>query len=110
MEATDIIHLLGNPLTVLTLLPIFGALLLMLAHWMANTEMRAVLENPIRYVNLTLALLMFVLATLIGLEETFGMHWGEYLYHNCEIGEIGTGSCTLISSIGVSWHVGIDAL
>ena len=110
MEATDIIHLLGNPLTVLTLLPIFGALLLMLAHWMANAEMRAVLENPIRYVNLTLALLMFVLATLIGLEETFGMHWGEYLYQNCEIGEIGTGSCTLISSIGVSWHVGIDAL
>ena len=110
MEATDIIHLLGNPLTVLTLLPITGALLLMLAHWMSNAEMRVVLENPIRYVNLTLALLMFVLATLIGLEETFGMHWGEYLYQNCEIGEIGTGSCTLISSIGVSWHVGIDAL
>jgi proton-translocating NADH-quinone oxidoreductase chain M len=110
VEATDIIHLLGNPLTVLTLLPITGALLLMLAHWMSNAEMRVVLENPIRYVNLTLALLMFVLATLIGLEETFGMHWGEYLYQNCEIGEIGTGSCTLISSIGVSWHVGIDAL
>ena len=110
MEATDIIHLLGNPLTVLTLLPITGALLLMLAHWMSNAEMRVVLKNPIRYVNLTLALLMFVLATLIGLEETFGMHWGEYLYQNCEIGEIGTGSCTLISSIGVSWHVGIDAL
>ena len=110
MEATDIIHLLGNPLTVLTLLPITGALLLMWAHWMSNAEMRVVLENPIRYVNLTLALLMFVLATLIGLEETFGMHWGEYLYQNCEIGEIGTGSCTLISSIGVSWHVGIDAL
>ena len=110
MEATDIIHLLGNPLTVLTLLPITGALLLMLAHWMSNAEMRDVLKNPIRYVNLTLALLMFVLATLIGLEETFGMHWGEYLYQNCEIGEIGTGSCTLISSIGVSWHVGIDAL
>ena len=53
---------------------------------------------------------MLVLATLIGLEETFGLAWGEYLYQNCQVGEIGTGSCALIGSIGVSWHVGVDAL
>ena len=38
---------------------------------------------------------MFILATLIGLEETFGLAWGEYLYQNCQVGEIGTGSCAL---------------
>ena len=102
--------MLGNPLTVLTLLPITGALLLMLVHWLGNDERREILANPIRYTNLGIALLMFAIATLIGLEEVFGLAWGEYLYQNCEIGEIGTGSCTLISSIGVSWHVGIDAL
>ena len=110
MEAVDIINMLGNPLTVLTLLPIMGALLLMLAYWMANAEKREALTRPIRHVNLGLALLMFVLATLIGLEHTFDLAWGEYLYQNCQVGEIGTGGCTLISSIGVSWHVGIDAL
>jgi len=110
MEITEIITLLGNPLTVLTLLPITGALLLMLVHWLADDEKREMLTNPIRYVNLSIALLMLVLATLIGLEETFGLAWGEYLYQNCEIGAVSTGSCTLISSIGVSWHVGIDAL
>ncbi|MEE2746961.1 MAG: NADH-quinone oxidoreductase subunit M [Candidatus Thermoplasmatota archaeon] len=110
MELSDYISMLGNPLTVLTLLPIFGALLLMLVHWLGNDERREMLANPIRYANLGIALLMFVIATLIGLEETFGLAWGEYLYQNCQVGEIGTGSCTLISSIGVSWHVGIDAL
>ena len=110
MQIADLITILGNPLTVMTLLPILGALLLMLAHWMANAEMRVTLEKPIRAVNLTLALLMFILATLIGLEETFGLAWGEYLYQNCQVGEIGTGSCALIGSIGVSWHVGVDAL
>ncbi len=110
MEITELITILGNPLTVMTLLPILGAILLMLAHWMANQEMRPTLEKPIRAVNLAIALLMFVLATLIGLENTFGLAWGEYLYQNCQPGEIGTGSCALIGSIGVSWHVGIDAL
>ena len=94
----------------MTMLPILGALLLMLAHWLANAEMRVTLEKPIRAVNFTLALLMFVLATMIGLEKSFDLGWGEYLYQNCLAGEIGTGSCTLIGSIGVSWHVGIDAL
>ena len=106
----EIITMLGNPLTVLTLLPITGSLLLMLVHWMGNDERREMLSNPIRYTNLGLALLMFALATLIGLEEKFGLAWGEYLYQNCEIGAVSTGSCTLISSIGVSWHVGVDAL
>ncbi len=110
MATTEIITMLGNPLTVLTLLPITGALLLMLVHWMADAEKREMLANPIRYVNLGIALLMLVIATLIGLEETFGLAWGEYLYQNCEVGEVSTGSCALISSIGVSWHVGIDAL
>tara|TARA_B100001540_G_scaffold302821_1_gene310770 strand:- start:1445 stop:3073 length:1629 start_codon:yes stop_codon:yes gene_type:complete len=110
VEITELITILGNPLTVMTLLPILGAILLMLAHWMANQEMRPTLEKPIRAVNLAIALLMFVLATLIGLENTFGLAWGEYLYQNCQPGEIGTGSCALIGSIGVSWHVGIDAL
>ena len=104
------ITILGNPLSVLTLLPITGALLLMLVHWLADDEKREMLANPIRYVNLGIALLMLIMATLIGLEETFGLAWGEYLYQNCEVGALSTGSCTLISSIGVSWHVGIDAL
>ena len=52
------ITILGNPLTVMTLLPILGAILLMLAHWMANQEMRPTLEKPIRAVNLTIALLI----------------------------------------------------
>ena len=65
----EIITMLGNPLTVLTLLPITGSLLLMLVHWMGNDERREMLSNPIRYTNLGLALLMFALATLIGLEE-----------------------------------------
>ena len=110
MEITETITMLGNPLTVLTLLPITGALLLMLVNWMADGEKREMLTNPIRYVNLSIALLMLLMATLIGLEETFGLAWGEYLYPNCEVGAVSTGSCTLISSIGVSWHVGIDAL
>ncbi|GIS43499.1 MAG: hypothetical protein Ct9H90mP16_05690 [Candidatus Poseidoniales archaeon] len=84
MEITELITILGNPLTVMTLLPILGAILLMLAHWMANQEMRPTLEKPIRAVNLTIALLMLVLATLIGLENTFGLAWGEYLYQNCQ--------------------------
>ena len=67
MEITELITLLGNPLTVLTLLPITGALLLMLVHWLADDEKREMLTNPIRYVNLGIALLMLVLATLIGL-------------------------------------------
>ena len=69
--------MLGNPLTVLTLLPITGALLLMLVHWMADAEKREMLANPIRYVNLGIALLMLVIATLIGLEETFGLAWAN---------------------------------
>jgi len=110
VEVAEMITILGNPLSVLTLLPITGALLLMLVHWLADDEKREMLANPIRYVNLGIALLMLIMATLIGLEETFGLAWGEYLYQNCEVGALSTGSCTLISSIGVSWHVGIDAL
>ena len=83
---------LGNPLSVLTLLPITGALLLMLVHWLADDEKREMLANPIRYVNLGIALLMLIMATLIGLEETFGLAWGEYLYQNCEVGALSTGS------------------
>ena len=98
---TEIITMLGNPLTVLTLLPITGSLLLMLVHWMGNDDRREMLANPIRYTNLGLALLMFALATLIGLEEKFGLAWGEYLYQNCEVGALSTGSCTLISSLSL---------
>ncbi|MCH2637198.1 MAG: NADH-quinone oxidoreductase subunit M [Candidatus Thalassarchaeum sp.] len=110
MEIAELFTILGNPLSVLPLVPITGALLLMLVHWLADDEKREMLANPIRYVNLGIALLMLIMATLIGLEETFGLAWGEYLYQNCEVGALSTGSCTLISSIGVSWHVGIDAL
>jgi NADH-quinone oxidoreductase subunit M len=105
----DILTLLGNPLTVLTLLPILGGLLLMLVHWLANSATKEALTNPIRAVNMGIALLMFILATLIGL-ESMDLAWGEFIFQNCETGELVSGSCSLISSIGVSWHVGLDAL
>jgi len=105
----DAINMLGNPLTVLTLLPIFTSLLLMLLYWLAESTYKERLENPIRYVNMGIAFLMFVLASLIGLEWG-DLSWGEFVYQNCETGELRDGSCALIGSIGVSWHVGIDSL
>ena len=110
MDFSNVILMFGNPLTALTLLPIFGAILLMLVHWLSNDQRRDMLASPIRFVNFSLAILMFIMATSIGLQETFGLAWGEYLYQNCQTGEIIEGSCALIGSIGVSWHVGIDAL
>ncbi|MEC9091023.1 MAG: proton-conducting transporter membrane subunit, partial [Candidatus Thermoplasmatota archaeon] len=110
MDLSNVIQMFGNPLTALTLLPIFGAILLMLLHWLSNDQRREMLASPIRFVNFSLAILMFIMATSIGLQETFGLAWGEYLYQNCQTGEIIEGSCALIGSIVVSWQVGIDAL
>jgi NADH-quinone oxidoreductase subunit M len=105
----EIVTMLGNPLTTLTLLPIFASLLLMLLHWVSSKEKRVELANPIRYVNMGVALAMFALATLIGL-ESMDLSWGDFLYDNCDAGNLRDGSCSVIGSIGVSWHVGIDAL
>jgi len=112
--------MIGNPLTILTLFPLCASLLLMLVHWAAAEDRQADLSKWIRYINLGVALFMLALATLIGLESFsadltgiggwVGLGWHNYLYDNCDQGILRAGGCAVISSIGVSWHVGIDAL
>lgn len=105
----DLLNLLGNPLTVLTLLPLFASLLLMMVHWMADAERRESLAGPIRMVNMGIALLLFALATLIGF-ESMPTEWGGYILENGGAGDFAAGEHQIIASIGVSWHVGLDAL
>lgn len=105
----DLVNILGNPLTVLTLLPLLASLMLMLVNWMADEERREQLANPIRMVNMGIALLLFTLATLIGF-EALPTEWGGYIFENGGAGDFAAGEHQIIASIGVSWHVGIDGL
>ena len=99
-----------NELEILTLTPLFAGLFLLLIYEVVPSSTKKQAVDLIKYANMGIAVLLFGLATQIGLDNDWLSTWsagsfgaqGSYLLES--------EYTSLIPSIGVNWHVGIDAL
>lgn len=99
---------LNDPLTILTLTPLGVGLLLLILPQLLPESSAKNLRKVSRNISFGVSMGLFVFATYLAFENFGGIDWlnnnmGEYKLMNDE-------PVTLISSIGVSWIVGVDAL
>jgi NADH-quinone oxidoreductase subunit M len=99
---------LNDPLTILTLTPLGVGLLLLVIPQLLPNKSAETLRKVSRNISFGVSMGLFVFATYLAFENFGGIDWlninmGEYQLMNDE-------PVTLISSIGVSWIVGVDAL
>ena len=94
-------------LTILTLVPLFTGITLIILPQILPKEMSSNLKKITRNICMGIALAMFAIATMIFIGTIGNVEWtnllhGEYVLKNEQF--------SLISSIGVQWKVGADAL
>ena len=99
---------LNDPLTILTLTPLGVGLLLLILPNLLPGSSADTLRKVSRNISFGVSMGLFVFATYLSFETFGGIDWlninmGEYNLMNDE-------PTSLISSIGVSWIVGVDAL
>ena len=99
---------MSDPLTILTLTPLGVGLLLLVLPQLLPQNFAETLRKVSRNISFGVSMGLFVFATYLAFENFGGIDWlninmGEYQLMNDE-------PVTLISSIGVSWIVGVDAL
>ncbi len=99
---------LSDPLTILTLTPIGVGLLLLILPQILPESMGSSIAKVSRNISFGVSMALFAFATYLSFTTFGGIDWlninmGEYELMNDE-------PVTLISSIGVSWIVGVDAL
>ena len=99
---------MSDPLTILTLTPLGVGLLLLVLPQLLPQNLAETLRKVSRNISFGVSMGLFVFATYLAFENFGGIDWlninmGEYQLMNDE-------PVTLISSIGVSWIVGVDAL
>ena len=99
---------LNDPLTILTLTPLGVGLLLLILPNLLPGSSADILRKVSRNISFGVSMGLLVFATYLSFEIFGGIDWlninmGEYNLMNDE-------PTSLISSIGVSWIVGVDAL
>ena len=99
---------LNDPLTILTLTPLGVGLLLLILPNLLPGSSADILRKVSRNISFGVSMGLLVFATYLSFETFGGIDWlninmGEYNLMNDE-------PTSLISSIGVSWIVGVDAL
>ena len=99
---------MSDMLTILTLTPLGVGLLLLILPQILPGSSADTLRKVNRSISFGVSMALFVIASYIAFENFGGIDWlninmGEYQLMNDE-------PVTLISSIGVSWIVGVDAL
>jgi|TARA_B110000438_G_scaffold267296_1_gene282021 NADH-quinone oxidoreductase subunit M len=99
---------MNDPLTILTLTPLGVGLLLLILPNLLPGNSADTLRKVSRNISFGVSMGLFVFATYLSFETFGGIDWlninmGEYKLMNAE-------PTSLISSIGVSWIVGVDAL
>jgi len=99
-----------NELEILTLTPLFAGLFLLLVHEVVPSSTKEKAADLIRYANMGIAILLLGLATQIGLENDWLSTWSSGAFGAQGSYLLESEYTPLISSIGVNWHVGIDAL
>ncbi|OUX25533.1 MAG: dehydrogenase [Candidatus Poseidoniales archaeon] len=99
-----------NSLEILTLTPLAAGFMLLFLHEIVPNQTKEKATELIRYANLGIAIILFLLATQIGFETDWIDTWaaGNFGGQNAYVLE--STPVSLISSIGVTWHIGIDAL
>lgn len=99
-----------NELEILTLTPLLAGLFFLLIHEVVPSSTKKQAADLIRYANMGIAILLLGLATQIGLENDWLSTWSSGSFGAQGSYLLESDYTSLISSIGVNWHVGIDAL
>ena len=99
--------MIDDPLSVITLLPLFAGLLLLILPQILPGSQAESLTRVSRNLSMGIALAVAVITTLL-----FVGHWGSIDWTDITHGGyvLENDAIDLIPSIGVTWKVGADAL
>jgi len=97
----------SDPLTFITLTPIFVGLALLILPHIAPASMADYTRKIARSLSMAIAVAIFAITTMLFLGQIGNIDWlnimqGEYVFQNEAV--------VLIGEIGVRWTVGVDAL
>ena len=97
----------SDPLTFITLTPIFVGLALLILPYLGPASMADFIRRIARSLSMAIAVAIFAITTMLFLGQIGNIDWlnimqGEYVFQNEAV--------VLLGEIGVRWTVGVDAL